>query len=491
MVSSGSRASVLLANLAALATASAVHGQTKVIHVDDDATTGGDGTSWGNAYRYLDDALTEANHTKLGDVEVHIAQGVYTPGKGSLNKESKFMVISEVTSAATVSLFGGFGGIGAANPDARDIASYITVLSADLAKNDSTGGEFDNAYQILDVRTLTGVTIDGLHFRGLRDNEQAYRYAFSLRMFWDNSRERDSATYDAIVRDCTFEDHSLREFNHLVYIQNWTPNARVILDGCTFQNIRGDSDVDALIRVMNGRITVQRSRFIMDERWATRHPVIRTTDAVDLLDSEFLGMHTALREQSYSPLSAPTLIDRCLFLFAKSYWSDKPITVSNARIRDSILRDESPTTSAMTASLVGIWAGAGFVSVENCNVEGGTAAVVGDTSKLKWQGGNITSDPGFVDIDGPDNVLMTWDDNDLRLDASSPCIDAGRRIAPVRGMLDLVGASRFFDGDWDGIVRLDMGPREYQVVCPADFDGSGFVDTDDFDAFIQAFEAGC
>lgn len=28
------------------------------------------------------------------------------------------------------------------------------------------------------------------------------------------------------------------------------------------------------------------------------------------------------------------------------------------------------------------------------------------------------------------------------------------------------------------------------VTCPSDFDGSGFVDTDDFDAFIRAFEAG-
>jgi hypothetical protein len=28
------------------------------------------------------------------------------------------------------------------------------------------------------------------------------------------------------------------------------------------------------------------------------------------------------------------------------------------------------------------------------------------------------------------------------------------------------------------------------VTCPADFDGSGFVDTDDFTAFVLAFEAG-
>jgi YVTN family beta-propeller protein len=36
----------------------------------------------------------------------------------------------------------------------------------------------------------------------------------------------------------------------------------------------------------------------------------------------------------------------------------------------------------------------------------------------------------------------------------------------------------------DGVTIIDL------VGCPADFDGSGFVDTDDFDAFVGAFEAG-
>jgi hypothetical protein len=32
--------------------------------------------------------------------------------------------------------------------------------------------------------------------------------------------------------------------------------------------------------------------------------------------------------------------------------------------------------------------------------------------------------------------------------------------------------------------------EENLVGCPSDFDGTGFVDTDDFDAFVRAFEAG-
>ncbi|MCC6428139.1 MAG: hypothetical protein IT435_15120 [Phycisphaerales bacterium] len=39
---------------------------------------------------------------------------------------------------------------------------------------------------------------------------------------------------------------------------------------------------------------------------------------------------------------------------------------------------------------------------------------------------------------------------------------------------------------WVQSIDRDLCPDE----CPADFDGSGFVDTDDYDAFVEAFEAG-
>jgi hypothetical protein len=41
-------------------------------------------------------------------------------------------------------------------------------------------------------------------------------------------------------------------------------------------------------------------------------------------------------------------------------------------------------------------------------------------------------------------------------------------------------------------VRLNLSGACYvESSCPADFDGTGFVDSDDFTAFITAFEAGC
>lgn len=68
-------------------------------------------------------------------------------------------------------------------------------------------------------------------------------------------------------------------------------------------------------------------------------------------------------------------------------------------------------------------------------------------------GGNIQTDPGFVDADGPDHDPGTWQDNDYRLRADSPCIDAGNSRAVPLDVVDL-------DGDGDRIERM-----------PIDFDG--------------------
>ncbi len=55
-----------------------------------------------------------------------------------------------------------------------------------------------------------------------------------------------------------------------------------------------------------------------------------------------------------------------------------------------------------------------------------------------------------------------------------------------RGSTDFDGSGSVDTDDFDAFVRaFEMGTEN------ADFDGTGFVDTDDFDEFVQAFEAGC
>ncbi|MDP2895774.1 MAG: choice-of-anchor Q domain-containing protein [bacterium] len=69
--------------------------------------------------------------------------------------------------------------------------------------------------------------------------------------------------------------------------------------------------------------------------------------------------------------------------------------------------------------------------------------------------GNIALNPHFVDADGPDNDPQTFADNDYRLSASSPCIDAGENEDWMWTAVDPDGNPRI----WSGTV--DMGAYEY------------------------------
>lgn len=140
--------------------------------VDDDAPPGGDGTTWDTAYRFLQNAFAEASGG--GVREIRVAQGIYKPDRDEANpngtgdRKASFQLISGV------SLMGGYAGIGAKDPDARDIELYETILSGDLLGNDEpdfqnnaensyhvTVGSMTDASAILDGFTITAGNADG------------------------------------------------------------------------------------------------------------------------------------------------------------------------------------------------------------------------------------------------------------------------------------------------------------------------------------------
>jgi hypothetical protein len=143
--------------------------------------------------------------------------------------------------------------------------------------------------------------------------------------------------------------------------------------------------------------------------------------------------------------------------------------------------------------------------------------VVNYTCVQGWTGGwggegNIGDDPLFADADGPDDVFGTEDD-DVRLLAGSPCIDAADNEAVPADELDLDedgdtdeptpfdldGNLRFVDDPdtddtgnrhpaYPDLPIVDMGAYEFQA-CPGDIDGDG--DTDQADLGILLADWGC
>ena len=145
----------------------------RIITVDDDATGANDGSSWTDAYNYLQDALADAS-SPAEPVEILVAQGTYRPDENTLHpdgtgdREAAFRLVGNMT------LKGGYAGVGEPDPNKRDIETYETILSGDLAGND--GPDFannaENSYHVVtggasgETTILDGFTITGGNANG-------------------------------------------------------------------------------------------------------------------------------------------------------------------------------------------------------------------------------------------------------------------------------------------------------------------------------------
>ncbi len=153
--------------------------QSRIIHVDDDATGANDGTSWDNAYVHLQDALADANVSPK-PVEIHVAHGIYRPDRNSIflnrtgDRQATFALVDGTT------LLGGYAGNDAVDPNVRDIETYRTILTGDLADNDAPVADpwgsleddptrTDNSFRVVTVSgtdpntVMTGFVITGAY----------------------------------------------------------------------------------------------------------------------------------------------------------------------------------------------------------------------------------------------------------------------------------------------------------------------------------------
>ena len=104
-------------------------------------------------------------------------------------------------------------------------------------------------------------------------------------------------------------------------------------------------------------------------------------------------------------------------------------------------------------------------------IQSGTNHITGTGSFTVTYGpGILTSDPLFVDADGPDNITGTLDDN-LRLSRLSPAIDAGDNSA-ISLLTDLAGNPRFYDDT--GVVDTGYGTAPFVDIGAYERQSSSF-----------------
>jgi predicted outer membrane repeat protein len=333
----------------------------KIIYVDDDAVGVADGSSWANAFVYLQKALSAAGS---GD-EIRVAQGVYRPnlyGTTPVTRAPRVVSpsLKSFEIAEGVTIQGGFAGLGAEDPNGRDVGQYETVLSGDLSANDVVGWGLghplyeslhsDNrgyvvwsSYAIRGSDTIAVPRLDGFVIESAIQSA-LYNVGGSLCVanctFRRNSSQETSGSAilclggELILSNCVFEDNTSAISGGAIYasdavltlsdcrfVNNWTPTvggavhavgSSVVLTGCTFrQNAAGQG----------GAICQQQGTLTLADCEFEANMAGRQGGAVDLADQQNASMtRCAFRNNSMAQWGGAImnkgmslLLDACTF----------------------------------------------------------------------------------------------------------------------------------------------------------------------------------
>ena len=456
--------------------------------VDADATGSKSGLTWADAFVDLRDALAVATS---GD-QVWVAEGLYHPDAGTKNKNLKYIVPSGVA------LYGGFGGTEVALGE-RDVLEHPTVLSGDLAGDDAPGpflhhvGIDDNSHFILWISGDTeAVTIDGFTIRGgmggsvagcilsdggggiyARDSVLNVRRC-DLRL---NSAGAGGAGMLIVHSAATIEDCSF-EMNTIYYGENGSGVAAcdsdIRLTDCRFEK----NPKNAVILRSGSTGTVEGCRFIgnigwggdlefHDAAWAQvrRCSFIASEEggvffenaSGTVEDCLFVGIVSQYTGAAISSSGSALTIERCTVVSNSTHGTGGGLFVYgnlSTVVRDCIFWGNDADDATGQKSEIDFLGPTGLIDVSHSCVQGWNDSIGGI--------GNMKLDPQFVDFDGADGLPGSEDD-DLRLTAASPCVDAGDP-ATVAGPIDLFGAPRTLDGNLDGSMVVDMGALELANV---------------------------
>jgi predicted outer membrane repeat protein len=432
-----------------------------VIYVDDSAIGANDGTSWENAFNYLQDALAALSDGE----EIRVAQGIYTPDQGasqiSGDREATFRLINNVT------LKGGYAGYGVLDPDARDIDIYETILSGDLYGNDidvndlrdlwKAPGRTENSDHVV---TCEGNSIiDGFTITGGNSSSNSIRVGGSGGgMYHKGSAQISNCTFtknSAYVKgggiynsqgeltliNCTFSRNiAVYTGGGGLYNDRSDPN----LINCTFiENVarNGNSGGGGIYNKYSSPIlagcvfirnTAGEGGGIYNFNQNSGNPTLRNC---------LLVGNQAYRGGGIYDYKAAPILTNCTFAWNSSDDGNALYSRSDSErytiwLFNCILWDGGNEISNNEQSIVNI-----FYS----DIQGG------------WPGeSNIDEDPLFADPIGPDNIPGTEDD-DLRLTPLSPCIDSSStQYVSKPNEMDLDGNPRTVGGS------VDMGVYEYQ-----------------------------
>ncbi|MCC6428553.1 MAG: right-handed parallel beta-helix repeat-containing protein [Phycisphaerales bacterium] len=444
----------------------------------------GEGRTWSNAGGNLRELFDLANLKCSAVTEMWIADGAYTPGLSPTDRYGSFGLRS------ALALHGGFQGKsrpggGETSLGQRIPGAFPSILSGEIGSSAAT----DNSYSVLAAYGAdSSAILDGFTI------EKGYSDWWGGGMYLEGSSPR--------VSDCTFRNNRAGSGGG---VAAWTGGSP-LFSGCTFENNQAASGGGGGASV-NGSPTMVFDRCVFMGNQSYWGGAIATADSTLVVHSSLIKDNTANPyngggidiHNSQASIVSTLIHGNHAVGDAGGVWSASGTTASviNCTLADN-------TTDTYTGGLVVYFATADVVNsifwghngsyadqqsrsllyyaasgtVNYSRVEGWTGALGGAA--------NSGDDPYFADpLAG-----------NYGLSFGSSSIDAGLSSAvPAEVGVDAFGNPRIVDDP----ASPDTGPGSPPIVdigalerepCHADFDGTGFVDLDDYVAYVLAFEAG-
>jgi len=442
----------------------------KTVYVDDDAAGANNGSSWADAYYYLQDALMFA---AAGD-EIRVAQGVYRPDdfvlsrRPNLGRDETFQLINGVT------LRGGYAGLGQPDPNARDFNEYETILSGDLNGDDvwdwwwNHPSRYENSYHVVtgngtdETCTFDGFTVAWGYANG------SYGNARGSGMY--------SANGSPTVANCTFERNLAYESGGGMYVSQSNPT---IADCNFYRNVAvngaGVFNEESSPTITNCNFNENEARY---GSWGfgggvynyQSNPIIERCIMAN--NYAEVGGGIACNENS-----SPT-IKNCTISGNLTYQDGGGIycgASSNPIITNSTIVGNE-TEEAYVGGIACFGGSAPIITYSD--IQGG------------WPGeGNIDVDPCFADVASGDYHLKSqagrWEPNEGRWvmdEVTSPCIDAGDPMSPI-GLEPFPNGGIVNMGAYGGTVEASksyFGEPPCETIVAGDVNGDCVIDFRDF-----------
>ena len=470
----------------------------KTLHVDVNAAGDNTGSSWANAFTSLQSAILAATDQDT----IKIADGTYKP-TSTTNRTISFVLKNNV------GIYGGYAGFGAADPDARDVDAYPTILSGDIGV---IGTNTDNSYHVVNATQVGSATVlDGVTIMmGKADGQSndsrgggilllQSSLQLSHCVFLQNSAVRGGGVYSldssATLTDCLIKNNTAGNGGGM-YInctQSASPAAATLVR-CDFMG-NGAQTAPTLNEGGGGMVIANSSPILNDCTFMDNMVycgtnaigggggIINVSSSPRLIGCTFIRntAYTVDRTNSYTcgggilntTSSTPTLVN-CEFILNEAVSNDSSID----KLRGGGIYNNASSPIVTQCTFYGNKAhikntaafrdGSGIFDeassnpvLTNCILwNNGTRPILdyGSASKITYcdidatlsDTGNINADPRFVRNPsyGIDGKWGTADDDfgDLRLRSNSPCIDAGNNSAVPAGITtDLDGLARFVD----------------------------------------------